>query len=117
MRPLLALPVVLLLAACTPDGPTAPRDSADVEGTVLMLLPDQRALVAATVRAAQHPDTFFVNPGPDVLVRQPDGSVRRGDKHDIRVGDHLKAWLVGIELRSLPPQYPARVVEVRHAAP
>jgi len=31
------------------------------------------------------------------------------------VGDHLRAWLTGIELQSLPPQYPARSVEVHRS--
>lgn len=104
-----------MLAGCAPDGATAPRDNPDVEGIVLHLLPDQRALVEATARTGSYPDTFFVIPGSEVLVRQPDGSLRRGNKHDIAVGDHLRAWLVGIELLSLPPQYPARVVEVRRS--
>jgi hypothetical protein len=102
----------LLLAGCSLVPATAPREGADVEGVVIALLPDQRALLKATYRAGPYPDTFYVNPGAKVLVREPSGSVRQGDKQDIRVGDRLRAWLTGVELRSLPPQYPARVVEV-----
>lgn len=109
--------VALVLTGCASEGPTGPRDSADVEGIVLALLPDQRVLVETTAQAGRFPDTFFVNPASVVLVRQPDGSLRRGDKGDIQLGDHLRAWLVGVELRSLPPQYPARVVEVRRSRP
>jgi hypothetical protein len=72
--------------------------------------------VEATFRSGPYPDTFYVNPGAEVLIRAADGSVRHGHKNEIRIGDHLSAWLTGIELRSLPPQYPARVVEVRRPA-
>jgi hypothetical protein len=112
-----ALLCCTLLAGCNFLAGTVPGESPDVEGTVIYLMPDQRALVEATFRAGPYPDTFYVNPGTDVFVREPDGTLRRGDKHDIRVGDHLRAWLTGIELRSLPPQYPARVVEVHRPAP
>lgn len=109
--------VCLPLTGCNFASVSAPKEGPDVEGVVLSLLPDQRALVEATFRAGAYPDTFFVNPGEEVLVRESDGSLRPGDKHDIQVGDHLRAWLTGIELRSLPPQYPARRVEVHRSAP
>jgi hypothetical protein len=102
----------LLLAGCQVLPVAAPPEGPDVEGVVIALLPDQRALLRATFRTGPYPDTFFVNPGAQVLVRESSGSLRQGDKNDIRVGDHLRAWLTGIELRSFPPQYPARVVEV-----
>lgn len=107
----------LVLAGCNFIAATAPGEGPDVEGVVLHLLPDQRALIEAAYRAGPYPDTFYVNPGAEVLVREPSGSVRKGDKNDIRAGDHLRAWLTGVELRSLPPQYPARVVEVRRPTP
>jgi hypothetical protein len=111
-----SVPLSLLLVSCNFISPTAQGEGPDVEGVVLSLLPDQRALVEATFRDGAHPDTFYVNPDAEVLIREPNGSLRRGDKHDIRVGDHLRAWLTGIELQSLPPQYPARRVEVRRSA-
>jgi hypothetical protein len=106
----------LFLAGCTLLPVSTPGEGPDVEGEVISLLPDQRALIRATYRARSFPDTFFVNPGAEVLIRESNGSVRRGDKKDIRVGDHLRAWLTGVELRSFPPQYPARVVEVHRSA-
>jgi hypothetical protein len=102
----------ILLGGCNFVGATAPGEGPDVEGVVLHLLPDQRALIEASFRAGPYPDTFFVNPGAGVFIREADGSLRRGTKTEIRVGDHLRAWLTGVELRSLPPQYPARIVEV-----
>lgn len=88
-----------------------------MEGRIIGLLPDRRALVETTFRAGPYPDTLYVNPGAEVLVRDTDGSLRKGDRSDIRIGDHLRAWLTGVELRSFPPQYPARVVELRRSAP
>jgi len=108
----LSVAFCLFLGGCNFTAATAPAGEPDVEGVVLGLLQDQRALVEATFRAGPYPDTFFVNPGAEVFLRESDGSVRRGDRNDIRVGDHLRAWLTGVELRSLPPQYPARTVEV-----
>jgi hypothetical protein len=112
MRARFSVLCCMLLVGCNLVAVTAPSEGPDVEGVVIHLLPDQRALIVATFRAGAYPDTFYVNPGTDVIFRKSDGTSRRGDKTEIRVGDHLRAWLTGVELRSLPPQYPARVVEV-----
>jgi len=110
------LPLLCLLpVACSMA--TLPSGSPEVQGTVISLLPDQRALIQATVRPPELPDTFYVNPGDRVLIRQADGTLRRGNAGDIQVGDHLRAWLTGVELRSLPPQYPARILEVVRVVP
>ena len=112
----LSLFFCLLLAGCSALPATAPGEgpgeAPDVEGVVIDLLPDQRALLRATHRAGAYPDTFYVNPGAEVLVQEPGGSLRPGDRKEIRVGDRLRAWLTGVELRSHPPQYPAWRVEV-----
>ncbi len=113
----LSLSFCFLLGGCNVLTSTTPDERPDVEGVVISLLPDKRAKIEATYKAGPYPDTFYVNPGAEVRVREINGSVRLGDKNDIRVGDHLRAWLTGIELRSLPPQYPARVVEVRRSTP
>lgn len=47
-----------------------------------------------------------------VLVHHPDGSVRNGSVDDIVPGVTVRAWLTGVELRSLPPQYPTTRIDV-----
>lgn len=47
-----------------------------------------------------------------VVVHRPDGSVRNGSAADIRPGVTVRAWLTGVELRSLPPQYPTTRIDV-----
>jgi hypothetical protein len=47
-----------------------------------------------------------------VLVRQPDGSLRSGSAADIAAGARVRVKTTGAEVRTLPPQYYARWVEV-----
>jgi hypothetical protein len=106
-----ALAAFLFIAACSL--PTTRDEEPDVTGVVLYLLPDHRALIESSSSDTSQPATFFVNPPGAVWVREG-RSLRWADESEIRVGDRLDAWLMGVELRSLPPQYPARRVEIEH---
>lgn len=106
---------IALVAACAGDVLGPPDEAPDVQGTVIGRMPDDRLLLASSVSSDIYPDTFFVNAGSrtNVLVLQADGSYRRGTAADASKGDVVRAWLTGIELRSLPPQYPAWQLELR----
>lgn len=101
-----------MLGACHGISATAPDEAADVEGRIIGRLEDGRALVEATFRTDAYADTFYVNSAGAIVLRRADGSVRDGDRSDLVVGYHLRAWLTGVELQSLPPQYPAWFIEV-----
>lgn len=47
-----------------------------------------------------------------VVVRQADGSLRRGGDADILTGDRVRVKTTGVEMRSAPPQYYAEWIEV-----
>lgn len=109
-----SLLVVASVLACASES-LAPEEPPDVQGVIVDVMPDYRVLVKSSVVLDAYPDTFFVNPRSDtrILIRQGDGIYRKGAITDLAEGDTIRAWLSGEELRSLPPQYPALMVELR----
>ena len=55
--------------------------------------------------------------GMVVLIQRANGSWAGGRADDIAVGDSVRVWHTGVELRSLPPQVFARRIEVVFRAP
>ena len=109
------LPSVAVLLLSCGTSPVETKVDADVRGVIVGVLPDARALVALDPGHEPLPDTIFVNPGSVINVRTANGSVLSGGRGDIVVGARISAWLTGVELRSLPPQYPAGIVEIQHS--
>lgn len=56
--------------------------------------------------------TLLTSSAQRIVVHRADGSVRNGSAADIKPGVTVRAWLTGIELRSLPPQYPTTRIDV-----
>jgi hypothetical protein len=56
----------------------------------------------------------WVRAGPqtDVIFQSVDSRWRAGSSADIPLGAVLRVWTTGVEMRSLPPQYIARRIEV-----
>jgi hypothetical protein len=109
----------LLAAACSAGAvqPGDPRPDV-VVATVVSVEPPSaytRVLVDTAGRAAEgNPAPRFylvVSDETAVVVRRP-GLARRGRVGDIQPGARVRAWRTGVELRSLPPQYPTTRIEV-----
>jgi hypothetical protein len=100
---------------------------ADFEGTVESVQQDVNgtAVVIGDIEPAPGPGPagdpagefylkkqVWIVANSSVLVRQPDGSLRSGSAADIAVGTRVRVKTTGTEVRTLPPQYYARWVEV-----
>lgn len=119
-RVVLAVATVVTLAACRSDAtaPWAPVPDVVTASVVAVDPPTDytRVLVdaggpAASDGAAQR-YALVISPTTAVLVRQPGGALVRGRLGDIVPGASVRAWRTGVELRSLPPQYPVTRIEV-----
>jgi hypothetical protein len=64
------------------------------------------------------PRFYLIVSGETVVVVRRAGFARRGSVGEIQPGARVRAWRTGVELRSLPPQYPTTRIEVTpRAAP
>ncbi len=122
-RHLLTLTAVLTLAACSSDAtaPWAPVPDVVTASVVAVGPPTDRTYVlvdggeTAASGGAAGRYALVVSGATDVLVRQPSGRLVLGRLGDIVPGASVRAWRTGVELRSLPPQYPVTRIEVTPA--
>jgi hypothetical protein len=92
-----------------------PSDEPNIVGTVVAV---ERRGPAVEVRVsrltADGVDDVLVHiGGAPVVARAPDG-LHQYLPTDVSTGQVVAVWDTGVELRSLPPQYFARFVEIRN---
>lgn len=120
-RVVLAVATVVTLAACRSDA-TAPWEPVpDVVSvsvvTVYPSTPHARVLVDDMSHGAAQRYFLVLSPTTAILKRQPNGALVGGRRSDIVTGTSVRARRTGIEMRSLPPQYPVTWIEVTSVPP
>ncbi len=119
-----AILAVVALAACRSEvtEPWAPVPDIVTVSVIAVEPPSEftRVLVGDDERPELEGATsnywLVISSATTVLVRESNGKLVQGDARDIRPGDSVHAWRTGIELRSLPPQYPVSRVIVMSSA-
>lgn len=114
-RVVCAVLATLLISGCGEI--TLPTGEANATGVIEAL--NVSASIGSPNILVAHPSgyeggsrTIFSIENADLAVARQDGSLRRLESSDLKVGQRVKIWTIGVRLNSMPPMMSAVAVEI-----
>lgn len=99
------------------NGTPGDDEGQSLEGVIVAVEPGPETvrltvdLASGTTAEAQRV-VLLASSDTEVVVQRADGTTVRGGATDLVVGARIRAHPTGVELRSLPPQYPVSRIRV-----